>query len=142
MRRVLDASVALKWALPEVDSDRALHLRDDFRNSAVELLAPDIFPAEIGHALARAERRGIISPPLGSVFLADILATPPQLFPSHPGLVTRAFAIASRMRVGVYDCLYVALAEREGCELITADDKLVKNLQPHFPFITSLASLP
>jgi len=46
------------------------------------------------------------------------------------------------MRVGVYDCLYVALAEREGCELITADDKLVKNLQPHFPFIVPLASLP
>ena len=35
-----------------------------------------------------------------------------------------------------------ALAEQEACELITADDKLVKNLQPHFPFIQPLASLP
>jgi predicted nucleic acid-binding protein len=142
MRRVLDASVALKWVLTETDSDKALRLRDDFRNSIVTLLAPDVFPAEISHALARAERRGIIALPLGSVFLADILATPPQLSPSYPGLITRAFAIASQLRVGVYDCLYVALAEREGCELITADDKLVKNLQPHFPFIVPLASWP
>jgi predicted nucleic acid-binding protein len=142
MRRVLDASVALKWVLPEADSDKAIRLRDDFRNAALEFLAPDVFPAEVGHTLARAERRKIITPPLGSVFLADVLSTPPQLFPSYPGLITRAFAIASQRRAGVYDCLYVALAEREGCELITADDRLVKNLQPHFPFIVSLASLP
>lgn len=46
------------------------------------------------------------------------------------------------MKVGVYDCIYVALAEREGCDLVTADDRMFKNLQPRFPFILSLASLP
>jgi len=46
------------------------------------------------------------------------------------------------MRVGIYDCLYVALAEREGCELVTADDKVLRVLQPQFSFITSLAALP
>jgi predicted nucleic acid-binding protein len=50
--------------------------------------------------------------------------------------------ISSKTRGSFYDCLYVALAEREGCELVTADDKLIKNLQPQFPFIISLASLP
>jgi predicted nucleic acid-binding protein len=39
-------------------------------------------------------------------------------------------------------CLYVALAERERCELVTADDKLVRNLQPTFPFVRPLAALP
>jgi predicted nucleic acid-binding protein len=46
------------------------------------------------------------------------------------------------MRIGVYDCLYVALAEEENCQLVTADDKLIKNLQKSFSFIISLASLP
>jgi predicted nucleic acid-binding protein len=32
------------------------------------------------------------------------------------------------MRIGVYDCLYVALAERETCQLITADQRLVNSL--------------
>jgi hypothetical protein len=30
MKYVLDASVALKWELPESDSGKALALRDDF----------------------------------------------------------------------------------------------------------------
>jgi predicted nucleic acid-binding protein len=46
------------------------------------------------------------------------------------------------MQVGVYDCLYIALAELEACELATADNKLISKLQPHFPFIVALASLP
>ncbi len=48
----------------------------------------------------------------------------------------------STLRVGVYDCLYVALAERERCELVTADTRLLANLKPTFPFIIDLASLP
>jgi predicted nucleic acid-binding protein len=42
----------------------------------------------------------------------------------------------------VYDCLYLGLAEREGCELVASDDKLIRKLQPRFPFILPLASLP
>jgi predicted nucleic acid-binding protein len=57
-------------------------------------------------------------------------------------LLLRACEISSQVRVGIYDCLYVALAEREKCELITADDRLVKTLQPQFPFIVPLSSLP
>jgi predicted nucleic acid-binding protein len=119
-----------------------LRLRDEFRNGACEFLAPDVFVAEVGHALARAERKKLINPPQGAVFLLDVLSTLPSLVASFPDLIGRAFAIASAQRVGVYDCLYVALAEREQCEPVTADDKLVKNLQPHFPFIRELASFP
>ena len=53
----------------------------------------------------------------------------------------RAIDISSQTRSGFYDCLYVALAEREGIELVTTDDKLLKNLQASFPFVVSLASL-
>jgi len=55
---------------------------------------------------------------------------------------SRAYEISSQTRHGFYDCLYVALAEREGCELLTADQRLINNLGPVFPFIKSLASLP
>ncbi len=124
--------MALKWVLPEADSDKARRLRDHFRHALVELLAPDVFTAEVGHSLVRAERKGIITPPQGSILLTDVLSTPPRLFPSYPDLITRAFEIASQMWAGVY-CLYVALAEQEGCDLVTADTKLVNNLGPHFP---------
>ena len=141
MRRVIDSSVAFKWAVPEPHSDKAIRLRDDFRNGLLDLLAPDVFPIEVGHALTRAERQGRI--PIGTSIplLRDILNALPVLHPSLP-LLLRAVEISSQLRVGIYDCLYVALAEAELCDLVTADDKLVKNLQPYFPFIVPLATLP
>ena len=78
---------------------------------------------EIGHGPTRA------------VFFDELDDLRHQLMP-------RVFAISSSMRVGIYDCVYVALAEREGCEFITADDKLIKNLQSKFPFVISPASMP
>jgi predicted nucleic acid-binding protein len=141
MTYVLDSSVAFKWLVPEADTDKALRMRDDFNQALIELIAPDIFPVETTHALTRAERQGRVTPAQRAVLLKDLLKNLPQLFPYMP-LLTRAYDISSSMRIGVYDCLYVALAERAKCELVTADDKLVKRLQPTFPFIVSLSSMP
>jgi predicted nucleic acid-binding protein len=44
--------------------------------------------------------------------------------------------------MGDYDCLYMALAEHEGCELVAADTRLLTNLRLTFPFIIDLASPP
>ncbi len=141
MKYVLDSNVALKWVLAEPDSAAARGLRDDFRNGVHELLAPDVFPVEVAHALTRAERQGRIAVGDSEIFLADVLTTSPALHLYLP-LLQRATEISSSMRVGVYDCLYIALGENEKCELVTADDRLVKNLQSQFPFIRLLASLP
>lgn len=127
--------------MPEVDSDKALRLRDNFRNGVHELLAPNVFPIEIGHALTRAERQGRVTAANGWALWLGVMVDCPRLVPSIP-LMPRAYEISSRMRVGIYDCLYLALAEQEKCELVTADDKLIKNLQAQFPFIVALASLP
>jgi predicted nucleic acid-binding protein len=43
-------------------------------------------------------------------------------------LAGRAFEIAAELRHPVYDCLYVALAEREGATLVTADRHLIGRL--------------
>jgi predicted nucleic acid-binding protein len=141
MRYVLDSNVALKWVLPETDDAKAIRIRDEFRRGIHVLYAPDVFPVEVAHSLARAERRGEIKQGEGARKMADVFTYMPDLHPNLP-LLPKAFAIASQFRIGVYDCLYVVLAEREGCELLTADDRLVRALQSTFPFITPLASLP
>ena len=71
----------------------------------------------------------------------DLLQVLPILDPDLP-LLPRAYEISSAARIGVYDCLYVALAERESCELITADARLISNLASRFPFIVALDSFP
>jgi len=65
MKYVIDSSVALKWVLPEPDSAKAIQLRNDFHHAVHELLAPDVFPIEIGHALTKAERQLRIARPNG-----------------------------------------------------------------------------
>jgi predicted nucleic acid-binding protein len=141
MTYVLDANVSLKWVLAEPDSPKAPRLRDDYQKAVHDLLAPALFDVETAHALTRAERQGRIAVGQAALLWADIMSTAPRLERSAP-LLPRAIASSSSMRVGVHDCLYVALAERERCELVTADDRLVRNLQPQFPFIIPLASLP
>jgi predicted nucleic acid-binding protein len=141
MRCVLDSNIGVKWLLQEDQSDKARVFRDEFIRGLHELLAPDIFTVECAHALTRAQRQGRVTPAEVIALMADLLTTLPHFHP-HEALLPRAIAISVQARHGVYDCLYVALAEREGCELVTTDRRLLNNLQPMFPFIISLASLP
>ena len=141
MKYVLDSCVAFKWVVTENFSDNAIRLRDEYKNGLHDLVAPDILPFEIGNALTRAERQKRIKAPDGWALWLSVMADKPSLHPALP-LMLRAYAISSSERIGIYDCLYVALAERENCELVTSDDKLIKNLQSRFPFIIALATLP
>lgn len=137
MKYILDASVALKWVLNEPHSDEARRLRDDFRKKVHDLLAPDTFVAEIGHALTRAERKGVIQPPMAAAFFSDVLSTPPILH-HFVALMPRAMSLSSQMRIGVYDCLYVALAEREQCKVMTSDHRLLAVFPAHTVALDSL----
>src|SRR5262245_11194451 len=127
MKLVLDSSVAFKWVVAEVDTDKALRLRDECRQALHEFLAPDFFPVEIAHSLTRAERQRRIAPPAGWALWLTVMADAPALHPSIP-LMPRAYALSSSVKLGVYDCLYVALAEHEQCQFVTADDRLVRSL--------------
>jgi predicted nucleic acid-binding protein len=127
MKYVLDVSAALPWVMSRPASPRADRLRDEFRRGMHDLIAPSIFPVEAASALTKAERQKQISVGQASVLLADVLATPPSMHPYEP-LLARAVDISSQTRASLYDCLYVALAEREGCEFVTDDQKLIANL--------------
>ncbi len=84
MKYVIDSSVAVKWELNELDSDKANALRDDFRKGVHEFLSLDICMVEVAHALTRAERqRRILVGQARKLFLG-ILTTPPLFFPFQP----------------------------------------------------------
>lgn len=139
MRAVLDSSAALASVLPEPLQAQAIRLLDEFRQGIHELLAPDIFPIETLNGIAKAERQKRIRK--GYQLWEGIMVDCPILHP-HAPLLPRAYAISDQTKSAVYDCTYVAMAELEGCELVTADDRLVKNLQPTFPFVVHLKDLP
>ena len=141
MKYVLDTSVAIKTVISEADSAKAIQLRDDYNNAIHDLIAPDLFPTEVCNVLMMAERTGKIQAGEAAAFFAEYSLDLPALYDALP-LLPRALEIAQQFRQSVYDCLYVALAEREGCELVTADDKLIRAVQPTMPFVIPASSLP
>ena len=140
MRYVLDASVAIKWVLIEQDTDKAHQLRDHARNGIDQFIAPDFFPVECGHSLFRAERRKLIAVGEAANGLASLLADCPSLYDSV-ALFPRAIAICQQLRCGFYNAIYVALTDLEGCQLVTADSRLLNTAQAQFPFVISLATI-
>ena len=141
MKCVLDSSVAFKSLVLEQHSSMAIRLVREFGQSLHEFIAPSVVSHELAHAVTRAERQNRLATGQAIQHWAAFMAVPPLLIDDQP-LIERGIEIASFHRIGVYDSVYVALAEQEGCELITADDKLVRNLQKHFPFIVDLSTLP
>jgi predicted nucleic acid-binding protein len=141
MKYVLDASSAVRWVLPTPLQVKALKLRTMYQQQVHELIAPAHFPGEIASALTRAERQKLIPVGKADSLIRDALNAPSVLYPLDP-LFYRAVEISSQTRAAFYDCLYVAPAEQENCELVTADDKLINALQAQFLFIKHLASMP
>jgi predicted nucleic acid-binding protein len=119
MSLIVDASVAVKWIADEPASDRAraLFLAD-------ECWAPDLILAEIGNTLWKKQRMKLVSAQQAT---AALRALPDRirLF-DMIDLAPRAFALATELDHAIYDCFYLALAERERCPYITADKRLLK----------------
>lgn len=121
---VVDASVAVKWFLPEHDAGRAASLlRADNR-----LLAPDLLWIEVASVLWKVARRGAISADESQRMIAGTTAFPVETVESLD-LLPESLRIASRTDRTVYDCLYLALAARRNAAVVTADERLVNGLR-------------
>src|SRR5919198_2103472 len=120
MTVVVDASVALKWVIPEVLSDRA----ETLRGRADRLLAPDLLLPEAANALWKKLIRRVITAREAAQALDLLMASGLDVRPSGP-LLGRALELARRLRHPVYDCVYLALAQGEDATLVTADQRLI-----------------
>jgi predicted nucleic acid-binding protein len=118
MSLIVDASVAVKWVADEENSSRAraLYLADD-------CMAPDLIIAEVGNAMWKKQRRNLVT---AEQMKAAMLALPDRLHLfDMVELAPRAAEIAIKLDHPIYDCFYLALAERERCALVSADAKLL-----------------
>lgn len=120
---VVDASVAVKWVIPEVLSERA----DRVREGDDEVLAPDFLLVEVANALWRKTSAREISPREADDAFALIRDSGLAVHATAP-LLPRAMAVSRRLDHPVYDCVYLALAERERATLVTADHRLLRRV--------------
>ena len=126
---VVDASVVVKWFVPEIHSDRARRLLE----AAHEYIAPDLLFAETANAIWKKTRRKEMTVQEAQRLVADIGAIAVETV-SGRALAEDAHALANATGRTVYDCMYVALAARLNTRSITADDYLEAALR-RFPAV-------
>lgn len=136
---VVDCSVLVKWELAgEAHTTAAMALFHDWQAGRTVLYAPDLLPSEIGSAFLRAARRNRVTDAQARQSIQGLLSFPFVLHASSP-LVLHAFDIAHRHNQRIYDCFYAALAEREGMEFWTGDERFYNALRAHYPFVRFIA---
>lgn len=118
---VLDASVALKWFLPEEQSEHALRLRA----ASADLHVPAFFLLEFGHVVCKKQRRRELSMD-DAVYIVRIIRSVALRRHEDAALLPRALELALRLNSGLYDCMYLALAIELDCRLVTADRRLTR----------------
>ena len=125
---VVDASVAIKWYLPETHSDKArlLVAQNHFVDNR-QFQVPDLFFAECASILWKRVRHGDTAHD-EAILIMDALSALPFIVHSHQPLMRAALEIAISTDRSVYDSLYIALAVREATRMITADEKLFRAL--------------
>lgn len=116
---VVDASVVVKWFVPEIHSEAARRLL----TLPNEYFAPDLLFAETANTIWKKIRRGELEAEDGRRLVADIGRVAVETV-SCRALAEDAHALATATGRTVYDALYVALAVRLSTRLITADDRL------------------
>jgi predicted nucleic acid-binding protein len=117
---VPDACVAVKWYVPEPDSEAAARLLD----AEFELHVPSYFFTEAASVLQRkvAVDRSLAFEEGMEAF--RLLRTVPMIVHAAEGLLEAAFQHGVRSRRPVYDSLYMVLAEALGGQVVTGDRRL------------------
>jgi predicted nucleic acid-binding protein len=117
---VLDASVAAKFFFNEDGSDRA----EALLTSGVVVAAPDLLFLEMASIAATRVRRGLDSETTARDAVNAVVDLVDEVEPSR-GLRVLAYIFARDDGFSAYDGSYLALAERLGVPVVTADDRLV-----------------
>lgn len=115
---VVDASVAIKWFVPEIHSDAALRAR----HGGYRLHVPAFMMLELGNVLAKKIRRMELTRHEGDAILKELKHLPLQQH-ADERLFPAAYTLACETHRSLYDCLYLALAEAVDGILVTADRK-------------------
>lgn len=121
---VVDASVSVKWYVPELFEKEA----DKILNGSHDLHAPELILPEFSNIIRKKIRRGEITEQIGKKIVTAFGKTSLK-FHSHKKLINSAFVGATITGQTVYDWTYLALAVALDCQFVTADERFYNVLE-------------
>jgi predicted nucleic acid-binding protein len=123
---VVDASVVIKWFVPEIHSQAARR----WLNASHDYVAPDLLFSEAGNAVWKKVRRQELEDAEGRLLVVD-LAQAAVATVATRSLLHDAVALALTAGITVYDAMYLTLAVRLETEVITGDDRFADKIAEH-----------
>lgn len=120
--RVIDASIAVKWVVEEEGTPQALALRE-----RTKLIAPELLVAECANILWKKVARDELSREEALLAARLLQGAEVELLPMR-SLFEIATSLAIELDHPAYDCIYLALAVESDCQLVTADERLLRKL--------------
>jgi predicted nucleic acid-binding protein len=134
-RAVVDASVILKWyLLDEVHGEQALALLQKCTARELEILAPSLLTYELMNGLMIAGRRARLDQNTISLSFSGFMSLGITFY-DISFFANKILQYCRLYGRSVYDSSYLALAEQEGVELITADERLFSAVQKDLPWV-------
>jgi|SRR5687767_10727995 len=122
---VLDASVAVRWIVEEHGSVEAAELLE----RELTWIAPRLLLTEVASALRRKVADDALAAEAASQSLDGLLQAITDgviRLVDDERIIAQALLLAVSLQHKVPDCMYLALAEREGASLATADERLTR----------------
>ena len=123
---VVDTSALIRLFIPDGPLpdgfDKFLRGVERGLNTAI---APELLVAEAANVINKKQKSGELTGNEGDQLFSDLLSVPIRLFP-HRTILLRAFEMARKYNLTVYDTLYLALAEEHGAVIFSADNQLLK----------------
>lgn len=137
-RVVLDASVILKWYLPdEEQGEEALDLLKRYISDDLEIIAPSLLEYEVINGLILARKRTRLSD--------DAILSAIEGFGNlgirllgFSGQYARLIYFCNTYRRSAYDASYLSVAESEKIPFITADEALYKAVKKDLHWVKRL----
>jgi predicted nucleic acid-binding protein len=124
MNYVVDASVAVKWYIPEIYEKEATKLL----KGGHRLHVPELILPEFSNIIWKKARRGEITGSEGDRIIAAF-SRKRWTVHTHKQTIRSAYTGAEATGQTVYDWTYLALAVSLSCEFVTADEKFFKALE-------------
>lgn len=118
---VVDASIAIKWFIPEEGSEEALRILNDHIFGREEIFVPDLLFYEVVNALRY--KQGLAIDGVGQ-FIDTLSRLELKRISTDENYLKDIFHTAREFDISAYDAAYVTLAKIFNCTLATADVKL------------------
>jgi len=138
-RYVVDASVAVKWFVPEDGANSARRLKRSYEEGQADILSPPLILFEVANALryhpvVKLSVEELVTATEALRDMAIIVETSREIW-------TKTFEISQTEGITTYDAAYLSLAVLSKAMFVTADRKLLDELSENLKQYAILLSV-